>query len=258
MRPSWRSAAPAGRNSAQMASGSRPWRRSEWTRRRCARRIVAFWSTGRSISGIVTRARRSTMSAFDSRTTSRAARRWSPGEGSKAVPSMRCPPTCARRSRGMAVRRSRSTCDPTSRCPTWRDDSSAHAAGQSIATRLRKTLKLAPAAIGLLHEAAIAQKGVPLGQRDASGLAELDPRGAGPRVGSCAARSRDLHGGRRHGRSRRRRFHAAREAGHLRGRRDARLGGADRRLPAPGLFRHGRRRGSAALLAGSSSTRTAV
>jgi uncharacterized flavoprotein (TIGR03862 family) len=103
--------------------------------------------------------------------------------------------------------------------------------GQSASTFLRKAAGLSPAAIGLLREGGCPPRGAP-----EPGSAHQGPVPSGH--GRARSRAGDLER-RRRGMGRGRRSpDAAPAARNLRCRGDARLGGADRRLPPAGLFRH--------------------
>ena len=105
---------------------------------------------------------------------------------------------------------------------------------QSLSNWLRKAAQLSPVAIGLLQEAAIAS-GVSLSSLSPPKPRRTDQRRADPAQRHSADRARDLDRGRNFLRRTRRRFHDPPLARRLRRRRDARLGSADRRLPAAGF-----------------------
>ncbi len=111
---------------------------------------------------------------------------------------------------------------------------------QSFSTFLRKAVHLSPAAIGLLHEAA---PGKLTGMNAASVAHLIQCRSGAPRRHS-AARSSDLDRRRRIFRRGRRGFHGVAAPRRVRRGRDARLGGADRRLPVAGFVFNRRRSGA--------------
>ena len=114
---------------------------------------------------------------------------------------------------------------------------------QSLSTFLRKTVNLSPPAIGLLHEA-IASTPERFAEMDAAGPRRAHQCRSGPPCRHGAARTRDFHRRRHFIRRDRRNLHAAPPARRVRRRRDAGLGGADRRLSAAGVVCH-RGRGGA-------------
>ena len=160
MRPSWRSAAPAGRNSARMASGSRRWRRrsgrsappapgqlrrSWWTGRTHFRdrfQGTPLHNVGASVRQTESVARRGAGHPRRARrrgrlrAVRRAARRRSRGTARRSLTIDLRPDIAGRRAGARVCRRA----PPASRSRR----------------ALRKTLKLAPVAVGLLHEAALA------------------------------------------------------------------------------------------------------
>jgi uncharacterized flavoprotein (TIGR03862 family) len=105
---------------------------------------------------------------------------------------------------------------------------------ESLSTTLRKNVRLSPAAIDLLREAAI-RPGPPARWTAGSGTRRHDQGGVPSSHRRGRHRARHLRGRRGVVRRDRRAFHAAQAAGRLRGRRDARLGGADRWLSPPGV-----------------------
>ena len=105
---------------------------------------------------------------------------------------------------------------------------------QSFSNWLRKAAQLSPVGIGLLQEAAIAS-GVSLSSLSPQEARRIDQRRADQTQRHRADRARDLHRRWNIVRRARRRFHDPPSARRLRVRRNARLGRADRRLPAAGL-----------------------
>jgi uncharacterized flavoprotein (TIGR03862 family) len=133
---------------------------------------------------------------------------------------------------------------------------SAPRAKQSLATFLRKALKLAPAEIGLLHEVSPAQ---PLASLDPVALARLINAVPIRLIATAPiARAISTAGGVAVRRTRRA-LHAAAKARRVRRRRNARLGRTDRRLSVAGLFcnRRSRRAGRAAMAVTPRLTRAA-
>ncbi len=154
---------------------------------------------------------------------------------------MRCRRCCAKRSPRPAKRCFTSRCGPIFPRRSCSAALRRRAASNRSSTFLRKAVNLSPPAIGLLHEAA-ASAGHRLASLDATALTALI--GAVPvrLTGSGVAGARHLHRRRRFVRGTRRAFHAASPARHVCRGRNAGLGGADRRLSAPGLVCDRRRR----------------
>ncbi len=109
-------------------------------------------------------------------------------------------------------------------------------AKQSVSTFLRKAASLSPAAVGLLHEAAMAAS-LRVSAMTPAALAQLDQGGARAPDRHRADCPGHLDGRRHRARRGRRPVHAASPARRVRRGRDAGLGRADRRLSAAGLLR---------------------
>ena len=232
--PSWRWAAPAGRGSGPMAAGSHalakagiavaplrpancgflvPWSdvfRSRFEGQPLKRLELSFG--GRTVRGeaLVTAG--------------------GPG-GRRRLCAVRA--AARRHRRGGRGRCCTSTCAPTAARADLERASRRRRGKQSLATFLRKAAHLSPVAIGLLREAAMSSPQQLSGSRPTA-LAALIKAVPVRLIGVGAHRPRHLHRRRRRLRRGRRALHAAPPARRVRRRRDAGLGGADRRLSAAG------------------------